>query len=127
MKKPYLLAFGGENGASCYSDLGFRDSDLRSLNMIACAEHFLPGNDAEPKPHDDVVSTLSKALGVQAITTEDLEIASKDFGGLKFVKPLALIRPSTADDIARVVRAAAKSPTLTVAARGNGHSEWVID
>ncbi|QHO16742.1 hypothetical protein HN873_033337 [Arachis hypogaea] len=90
--------------------------------MIACAEHFLPGNDAEPKPDDDVVSSLSKTLGVQAITTDDLGIASKDFGGLKFVKPLALVRPYTTDDVARVVRAAGRSPTLTVAARGNGHS-----
>lgn len=79
------------------------------------------GNDLESRPEDDVVASLSKALGVQA-STDDSGIASKDFGGMKSVKPLALIRPAAADDIARVVKAAARSPTLTVAARGNGHS-----
>lgn len=88
--------------------------------MIAYLEHFVHGNDTESRPDDDdVVAGLSKALNLQVGPTV---IASKDFGGMKSVKPLALIRPYSADDIARVVKAAAKSPNLTVAARGNGHS-----
>lgn len=91
--------------------------------MLAYVEHFLHGNDADSIQHDDVAS-LSKALDLQA-TIHDCAptgIASKDFGGVKSVKPLALVRPSSAADVARVVKAAAASPNLTVAARGNGHS-----
>lgn len=77
--------------------------------MIAYLEHFVHGNDAESRPDDtsdDVVSSF----------------AGKDFGGTKFSKPLALIRPSAAGDVARAIRAAAATENLTVAARGNGHS-----
>nr|XP_016498454.1 PREDICTED: cytokinin dehydrogenase 7-like isoform X2 [Nicotiana tabacum] len=49
-------------------------------------------------------------------------LAGKDFGGMYAVKPLAVIRPAGADDVARVIRQALHSPSLTVAARGNGHS-----
>ncbi|GMI83901.1 ARABIDOPSIS THALIANA CYTOKININ OXIDASE 5, cytokinin oxidase 7 [Hibiscus trionum] len=48
--------------------------------------------------------------------------ASKDFGYLYSALPLALIKPSGAEDIARVIKAASQVPHTTVAARGNGHS-----
>ncbi|KAL6858782.1 hypothetical protein ACP4OV_017784 [Aristida adscensionis] len=48
--------------------------------------------------------------------------AARDFGGLVSVRPAAVVRPASADDVARAIRAAALTPHLTVAARGNGHS-----
>ncbi|MED6156836.1 Cytokinin dehydrogenase 7 [Stylosanthes scabra] len=88
--------------------------------MIAYLEHFVHGNDAESRQDDtdgDVVSSLD-GLEITSATAS----AGKDFGGTKFSKPLAVIRPSSAVDVARVVRAAAATANLTVAARGNGHS-----
>lgn len=38
------------------------------------------------------------------------------------VRPLAVLHPASVEDVARLLRAASRSPTLTVAARGNGHS-----
>ncbi|KAK9081512.1 hypothetical protein Syun_030836 [Stephania yunnanensis] len=48
----------------------------------------------------------------------------RDFGGLTkdSSKPLAIVHPLSAHQISAVLRAAAASPTLAVAARGNGHS-----
>ncbi|KAI4316472.1 hypothetical protein L6164_024450 [Bauhinia variegata] len=94
--------------------------------MIAYLEHFVHGNDTESRPDDDVIA-LSKRLDLQLKGTFDCtdtptSIASKDFGGMKSLKPLAFIGPADADDVARVVKAAATSSNLTVAARGNGHS-----
>ncbi|KAL3023187.1 hypothetical protein AAZX31_04G054400 [Glycine max] len=91
--------------------------------MLAYLEHFVHENDAESRQDDDV-ATLSKALELQASVEEfgPTGVAGKDFGGIKSVKPLALIRPSAAADVARVVKHAAASSSLTVAARGNGHS-----
>ncbi|CAO2206947.1 unnamed protein product [Urochloa humidicola] len=48
--------------------------------------------------------------------------AATDFGGLVSAMPAAVVRPSTADDVASAIRAAARTAGLTVAARGNGHS-----
>ncbi|TKY74861.1 Cytokinin dehydrogenase 7 [Spatholobus suberectus] len=91
--------------------------------MLAYVEHFVHGNDAESRQDDDVAN-LSKALDLQASIHDcgPTGTASKDFGGMRSVKPLAMVRPSAAADVARVVKAAVASPTLTVAARGNGHS-----
>ncbi|OMO86472.1 hypothetical protein COLO4_21137 [Corchorus olitorius] len=91
--------------------------------MIACLERFVHENEAESKPDDDV-SSISKSLDLQGcIETGGITaVAAKDFGGLYSVKPLALIKPSGAEDIARVVKAASRTSHLTVAARGNGHS-----
>jgi len=91
--------------------------------MLAYLEHFVHEKDAESR-QDDEVASLSRALELQASIDElgPAGIASKDFGGIKSVKPLAMIRPSSAVDVARVVKAVAASPSLTVAARGNGHS-----
>ncbi|XP_027180404.1 cytokinin dehydrogenase 7 [Coffea eugenioides] len=82
-----------------------------------------------PEPNnneDDDVSLLRNSL-------EDLQLqgsidygptgsASKDFGGMQITKPLAVIRPAGAEDIAKVIKLASRLPNLTVAARGNGHS-----
>ncbi|XVF89023.1 hypothetical protein PTKIN_Ptkin19aG0097900 [Pterospermum kingtungense] len=90
--------------------------------MIACLERIVL--DAESKPDDDV-SSIPKSLDLQGSIESGggvTSVASKDFGGLYSVKPLALIKPSGVEDIARVVKAASLTTHLTVAARGNGHS-----
>ncbi|EOY30036.1 hypothetical protein QUC31_020474 [Theobroma cacao] len=91
--------------------------------MIACLERFVHDNDAESKPDDDV-SSIGKSLDLQGSIESGGKtgIAGKDFGGLYSVRPLALIKPSGAEDIARVVKASSLTSHLTVAARGNGHS-----
>ncbi|XP_012451303.1 cytokinin dehydrogenase 7 [Gossypium raimondii] len=91
--------------------------------MIACLGRIVHDSDAESKLDDDV-STIFNSLNLQgSIENGDVSgIASKDFGGLYSFKPLYLIRPSGAEDISRIVKAAAGTPHLTVAARGNGHS-----
>ncbi|XP_020236580.1 cytokinin dehydrogenase 7 [Cajanus cajan] len=61
-------------------------------------------------------------LDAESTQHPDAGIANKDFGGINSAKPFALIRPSAAAHVARVVQLAAASPSLTVAARGNGHS-----
>ncbi|WVY90671.1 hypothetical protein V8G54_036185 [Vigna mungo] len=84
--------------------------------MIAYLEHFVHGNDTESMPNDDV-------LGVEGSFHFGATAAGcKDFGGMKSAKPLAVIRPADAADVARAVKAAARTANLTVAARGNGHS-----
>ncbi|XAR57569.1 Cytokinin dehydrogenase [Bertholletia excelsa] len=93
--------------------------------MIVCLERFFRGNDAEKRAEEDGEAGLCGGLELElegSIDYGSTGIASKDFGGMQVVKPLALIRPAGADDIARVVRAALRSSNLTVAARGNGHS-----
>lgn len=53
----------------------------------------------------------------------DLETASVDFGGLYRAEPMAVLHPATAEDIARLVKAAYDSARgFTVSARGHGHS-----
>lgn len=90
--------------------------------MIAYLDRFLHDKDLQSNLEDDV-SSLCKALDLQGtIDSNSTDTASKDFGGMQSVKPLAFIRPSTPDDIVKVVKAAALSSNLTVAARGNGHS-----
>ncbi|KAE8691389.1 hypothetical protein F3Y22_tig00110890pilonHSYRG01202 [Hibiscus syriacus] len=91
--------------------------------MIAYMERILQDTDGESKPDDDV-SSLSKILDLQGSIESggSTSVASKDFGGLYTSEPLALIKPTGADDIARVVKAASRALHMTVAARGNGHS-----
>lgn len=94
--------------------------------MMVCLERFVPENDIESRAENDDVSTICKSLelkgsidfGVGATNGS----ADKDFGGMYSYKPLAVIRPSGADDVAVVIKAAHLQSTLTVAARGNGHS-----
>lgn len=87
--------------------------------MIAYLERFVQEKDAESKQDDDV-STLLSTLELHE--NAEYGTAGKDFGGTKSSKPLAFLRPSSADDVASVLRAASRWPDLTVAARGNGHS-----
>lgn len=88
--------------------------------MIACVERFVHENDADSR-HDDVAS-IRNSLELQGNVEFSAGSADKDFGGMCCFKPLAVIKPSGADDVARVLKAASRSPNLTVAARGNGHS-----
>lgn len=88
--------------------------------MIAYLEHFVHGTETESIPVKDSVN-LSEALDLQG-TIDFSPNAVKDFGGLNSVKPLAVIHPATQDDVVTVIKAAARSSNLTVAARGNGHS-----
>lgn len=53
----------------------------------------------------------------------DVESASVDFGLMTKVEPLAVLRPSSAEDVAQLVKAAYESSHgFTVSARGHGHS-----
>ncbi|KAH9653143.1 cytokinin dehydrogenase 7 [Citrus sinensis] len=94
--------------------------------MIACLGRFVPENDAESRAENDDVSTICKSLGLKGSIDFGVGAtngsADKDFGGMYSYKPLAVIRPSGADDVAVVIKAAHLQSNLTVAARGNGHS-----
>lgn len=90
--------------------------------MIAYLGRIVHENDAESRPDDDV-SSICNALDLQgSVEYGSADVAGKDFGGIHSVKPLAFVKPSGADDVSRLVKAASRSPNLTVAARGNGHS-----
>ncbi|KAJ9168159.1 hypothetical protein P3X46_019718 [Hevea brasiliensis] len=90
--------------------------------MIACLERFIHENDTESRQDDDLPN-ICQSLDLQgSIDCVATGLAGKDFGGTYSFKPLAIIRPAGADDVARVVKAAYRSPSMTVAARGNGHS-----
>ncbi|KAK8559008.1 hypothetical protein V6N13_098607 [Hibiscus sabdariffa] len=96
----------------------------KSRKMIAYLERILHDTDGEPKPHYDV-SSITKSLDLQGSIETDgsiISTASQDFGHLYSAQPLALIKPSGPDDIARVVKAASLTPHVTVAAKGNAHS-----
>ncbi|XP_057799732.1 cytokinin dehydrogenase 7 [Salvia miltiorrhiza] len=90
--------------------------------MIAFIERFAPENDVDSSPEPDSAADYSGEVLPLFSGADDLADAGKDFGGTQFSKPLAVVRPSDAADVAKVVRLAARSPHLTVAARGNGHS-----
>ncbi|GAB4836927.1 Cytokinin dehydrogenase 7 [Ancistrocladus abbreviatus] len=103
--------------------------------MIAYMERFVQENDADSRPNDVVVvdakendkdtTNNTNGLDIQLQGTIDHSFtgsADADFGGMCHATPLAVIKPACPHDISRVVRAAARSPDLTVAARGNGHS-----
>ncbi|XP_042035431.1 cytokinin dehydrogenase 7-like [Salvia splendens] len=81
--------------------------------MIAYIERFV---------HENDVDSPDSASDYTGDVLSDLSDAGHDFGGLQFSKPLAVLRPSDASDVAKILRLAARSPHLTVAARGNGHS-----
>ncbi|KAF6163044.1 hypothetical protein GIB67_001372 [Kingdonia uniflora] len=54
---------------------------------------------------------------------EDLQTASLDFGRMSRVKPLAVLHPTSAEDVISLVKAAYGSARgFTVSARGHGHS-----
>lgn len=90
--------------------------------MIAYLEHFVHENEVDSRQEEDgtgICDELDLRGSIDCLATG---LARKDFGGLHSSKPLAFIRPAGADDVARVIVAAARSSNLTVAARGNGHS-----
>ncbi|CAN4076669.1 unnamed protein product [Withania somnifera] len=95
--------------------------------MLAClVKRFVAENETDsiPEPEkteDGVLKDLDIEGSIDYGVT-GASLGSKDFGGIYAVKPLAVIRPAGADDVARVIKKASQSPTLTVAARGNGHS-----
>ncbi|KAI3454179.1 hypothetical protein Pfo_010842 [Paulownia fortunei] len=100
--------------------------------MIAYIERFLHDNDVESLPEPETAEQDGDVLplfkGVDLLGTVEFGggcsgvAAGKDFGAVQFSKPLAVIKPLTSDDVAKVIRLASRSPHLTVAARGNGHS-----
>ncbi|KAI4380844.1 hypothetical protein MLD38_006986 [Melastoma candidum] len=96
--------------------------------MIAYAERFVPENEpheAEPPQQDHGIDSVPLNLQLQGTVdfgASSAAMAARDFGGMRSVTPLAVIRPAGSDDVARVVKAALCSGDLTVAARGNGHS-----
>lgn len=61
-------------------------------------------------------------LGTVELCGGAIAAAGKDFGGVQFSKPLAVVNPLTSDDVAKVIKLASRTPHLTVAARGSGHS-----
>ncbi|KAJ9674816.1 hypothetical protein PVL29_024004 [Vitis rotundifolia] len=61
--------------------------------------------------------------GHLSVDPSDVETASVDFGMMNRVEPLAILHPSSAEDVARLVGAAYVSAHgLSVSARGHGHS-----
>lgn len=74
---------------------------------------------------DNIISKppLSNLHIQGSLSLSNLSLASSDFGNFCYQTPLAFITPSSVDDISAIIRYAETSPgTLTVAARGNGHS-----
>ncbi|EYU20300.1 hypothetical protein ABFS82_01G007900 [Erythranthe guttata] len=102
--------------------------------MIAYIERFVHENDVDSMPEQDTAAEQDRGDVLPLFNGVDLHgtvefagcgcgsDAGKDFGGTHFTEPLAVIRPSNSADVAKVVRLASRSPHLTVAARGNGHS-----
>ncbi|KAK9164252.1 hypothetical protein Syun_005154 [Stephania yunnanensis] len=64
---------------------------------------------------------LARVTGQLSSDPDDLEAASRDFGGMSRAKPLAVLHPASAEDVASVVRAGS-AQGFTVSARGHGHS-----
>ncbi|KAF5455851.1 hypothetical protein F2P56_025386 [Juglans regia] len=61
--------------------------------------------------------------GQLSVDPADMETASLDFGMMSRTEPLAVFHPASAEDIARLIRAAYGSARgFTVSARGHGHS-----
>ena len=97
--------------------------------MIAYIEPYFLDNESDAASILNVTGKssdgVSESLNIQGeifCGGAAADIAGKDFGGMNCVKPLAVVRPVGAEDIAGAVRAALSSDKLTVAARGNGHS-----
>ncbi|KAL0407658.1 UNVERIFIED_CONTAM: Cytokinin dehydrogenase 7 [Sesamum radiatum] len=99
--------------------------------MIAYIERFLDhdndvesSSSAEQDGADDVLPLFTgiDLLGTVEFGGGSLKAAGTDFGAVQSSKPLAVIKPLTSDDVAKVIKVALLSQHLTVAARGNGHS-----
>lgn len=59
--------------------------------------------------------------GELSFSVADRAAAAQDFGGIRHQRPLAVLRPASIKDVARIV-SFARSAGLHVAARGRGHS-----
>ena len=77
---------------------------------------------AEPEDAGELSPATMAAAAASAGDAAGRRVAAMDFGGLVRAVPAAVVRPASADDVASAIRAAALTPHLTVAARGNGHS-----
>ncbi|EYU32888.1 hypothetical protein ABFS82_03G063900 [Erythranthe guttata] len=61
--------------------------------------------------------------GRLSLEPSDVGSASRDFGGMQSSEPLAVLHPASAEDVARLVKAAYESAQgFGVSARGHGHS-----
>lgn len=66
---------------------------------------------------------LSREISGQVLTDDAArEAASKDFGKVVVRKPAAVVRPASAEDVAKTLRFAARH-SLSVSTRGGGHSQ----
>ncbi|XP_047326884.1 cytokinin dehydrogenase 5-like [Impatiens glandulifera] len=64
---------------------------------------------------DGSLTATAAAAAVKSVST--------DFGGMTSIQPMAVLHPSSATDVARIVKAAYESADgFTVSARGHGHS-----
>lgn len=72
----------------------------------------------------DPADLLRLGVGGQfSVDPCDVETASRDFGMMNRAEPLAVLHPSSAEDVARVVGAAYRSAQgWSVSAKGHGHS-----
>ena len=66
---------------------------------------------------------LAREISGQVLTDEAArEAASRDFGRVVVRKPAAVVRPASAEDVAKTLRFAARH-SLSVSTRGGGHSQ----
>lgn len=89
--------------------------------MIAYLEYFLEENQPETMADSDE-NPLISAIDIRGTIDHNSPVAATDFGGMQNSKPLAFIHPADAEDVSKIIKYAGESGTLTVAARGNGHS-----
>lgn len=89
--------------------------------MIAYLEYFLEENQPETMADSDE-NPLISAIDIRGTIDHNSPVAATDFGGMQNSKPLSFIHPADAEDVSKIIKYAGESGTLTVAARGNGHS-----
>ena len=89
--------------------------------MIAYLEYLLQENQPETMADSDEIPLLS-AIDLRGTIEHNSPLAATDFGGMQNTKPLAFIHPAGSDDISKIIRHAGRFGSMTVAARGNGHS-----
>ncbi|KAF7065402.1 hypothetical protein CFC21_071507 [Triticum aestivum] len=85
----------------------------------------LSGVTTEHVPKYDVLASLGTLPLDGHFSFHDLPAAARDFGNLSSFPPVAVLHPGSVADIARTVRHVflmGEHSTLTVAARGHGHS-----
>ncbi|KAL9263661.1 Cytokinin dehydrogenase 5-like protein [Drosera capensis] len=76
-----------------------------------------------PTTTNELTDTTTSLNLTLSVNPADLAAAARDFGGTAVSEPTAVLYPETADDVARMVRAAYESEAgWAVSARGHGHS-----